>query len=258
MNTSNPTSAAQAEASSADTDAEPHQRPFTVALLDDDPACVQRFEHAITQHPDMRWLGAWGTISQTLEALRLEAPDVLLCDLHLPDGSGLEVLAFCAAHHPHTRVLVVTVLETEEYVLRSIEMGACGYVLKDSVPEQIITPILEVAQGGSPITPTVARYLLKKLNRTQESPHTAPNARSSDSSHTQSEDQALSTPLTQQERDILERMSQGSFAQELALQFNVDESTMQSHLQSIYQKFEIRSNAQALNEAKILQVLRKT
>jgi DNA-binding NarL/FixJ family response regulator len=97
--------------------------------------------------------------------LDLRKPDILLVDLGLPDLSGIEVIRHGSRTLPACETMVVTVFGDEEHVLASIEAGASGYLLKDASEDNFLSGIRELMAGGSPISPIIARRLLKRFRR---------------------------------------------------------------------------------------------
>jgi DNA-binding NarL/FixJ family response regulator len=132
-----------------------------VAVVEDDGACRTALAHALQAAPDMRvqWLAA--SRAEALERLDEDLPlDVLLLDLGLPDGSGLDVLAALRRRWPQAAAMVSTIFGDEAHVLGAIEAGAMGYLLKDLPPQAVLQEVRGLHAGGSPINPLVARKLL--------------------------------------------------------------------------------------------------
>ena len=132
-------------------------------IVEDDPTFLNRSVKIVAADPDFELVAAVRDGASARESLARGAPDVLLVDLGLPDMSGIEIIRETARRYPETDILVVTVFGDEAHVLASIEAGATGYLLKDSLPEEFIGFIKELRAGGSPISPVIARQLLKKL-----------------------------------------------------------------------------------------------
>src|SRR5438046_1488411 len=107
---------------------------ITVMLVEDDHAFLNRFRAIIAAAADLQLFGAVADCASARQAMSKAAPDVLLTDLGLPDGSGIEIIRDTARRYPATDIMVVTVFGDEEHVLAAIEAGATGYILKDSIP----------------------------------------------------------------------------------------------------------------------------
>ena len=137
--------------------------PIRVATVEDDAASRIALVAALNAAGDMRLLWAASARTEALAALArpdAEPPDVLLVDLGLPDGSGLEVIAAARRRWPACAPMVCTIFGDEEHVLAAIEAGAMGYLLKDATPEVVVQEVRSLHAGGSPINPLVARKLL--------------------------------------------------------------------------------------------------
>src|SRR5690606_11949909 len=98
------------------------------------------------------------------------APDVLVVDLRLPDGDGTDLIGQLAQTAPATSALVVTVLGDERHVVRALEAGAKGYLLKEATPEEFARAIRLVCEGGAPLSPMIARYVLKRFAGADKAP----------------------------------------------------------------------------------------
>src|SRR5690349_17763187 len=135
----------------------------TVMVVEDDPAFLKRFCGIIASDPDLELFAAVPDCASARQALHNAAPDVLLTDLGLPDGSSIDIIREASRRFPATDTVVITVFGDEQYVIAAIEAGATGYILKDSIPEQFVGLIKELRAGGSPISPVIARQLLKRF-----------------------------------------------------------------------------------------------
>ena len=135
---------------------EPPAGRATVLVVEDDDRTRERLARAVKGHERLALLDACASVAEATARLAREAPDVLLTDLGLPDGSGIDVIRRARAGNVRTQAMVVTVLGDEETVLRAIEAGATGYLLKDD-------EIVELLDGGSPISPSIARLLLRRV-----------------------------------------------------------------------------------------------
>ena len=136
-------------------------RAWQVLVVEDDEATREFFADAVRGDGGLALAGCVGTVAEAVAWL--DAPhedlDVLLVDIGLPDGSGLEVIRHALRRDPACEPLVISMFGDEENVLASIEAGAMGYIHKDSSPDDIAGVILEMKRGGSPISPMIARRM---------------------------------------------------------------------------------------------------
>lgn len=206
----------------------------TVMVVEDDPAFLTRFCGIVASDPEFELFAAVADLASARQAMSRAAPDVLLVDLGLPDGSGVELIRETARRYPGTEIMVITVFNDEDHVLASIEAGATGYILKDSMPEEFVGLIRQLRAGGSPISPMIARQLLKRFNPTVP----APQAR-------QTEDAALSA----RESEVLSLITKGFSFCEIARLLGVSPHTVTAHVKKIYQKLAVHSRGEAVYEA---------
>jgi DNA-binding NarL/FixJ family response regulator len=136
----------------------------TVALVEDDPGMRERLSHALASNPAVQLAHAAETCAGILEWLRGHQPDVLLVDLGLPDGSGIDVIRRCRDLAPRAEVMVITLFGDEANMIRAFEAGARGYLLKDGTEEDLSQHVLNLHAGGSPMSPIIARRLLVRMN----------------------------------------------------------------------------------------------
>ena len=204
--------------------------PVTVALVEDDDEARGRLVASIRADPSLRLVGEHRTGTEALAALESAAPDVFLVDLGLPDMSGLSVVRRIAERYPSCEILVVTIFGDEQTVLGALEAGARGYLLKGALQHDIAEDIRHLRNGGSPLSPVIARQVLKRLVPAQTSP-------------------AAETNLTRRESEILDAISRGFSYAETAGLLKVSPQTVHTHLKNIYKKLAVHSKTEAVFEA---------
>lgn len=208
-----------------------------VALVEDDPLFRDAITMAIDGAADMLLTGSAATRDQGLLMLHGPAADVLLVDLGLPDGSGIDVIAVAQTLWPRCNVMVATTFGDEAHVLQSIEAGASGYLLKDSSPARMLEEIRTLHAGGSPISPLIARQVLKRFRgRVEAAAPLAPN-----------DDR---TALSARERQTLEYVTKGFTYDEVAKLLGISRHTVQTFVRRIYAKLEVSTKVEAIYEAR--------
>ncbi len=225
--------------------------PIRVGLVEDDAKTRAILERAISAQPDMRLVLQAVSREQALALLPRQAVDVLLVDLGLPDGSGLDVITAARQQWPECSVLVSTIFGDEMHVLPSIEAGAMGYLLKDSSDPGLVDEIRSVHAGGSPISPMVARKILARaaLRQVPREPGApAPSARAMDAPQL-ARDPKPTVTLSPREQEVLLRVSKGFTAEETAAALGISHSTVLTFVRRIYAKLEVNSRAEAIIEA---------
>jgi DNA-binding NarL/FixJ family response regulator len=213
----------------------------TVLVVEDDHRTRDRLGRAVAAHERLVLLGACGTVAEATARLAEGAPDVLLTDLGLPDGSGIDVIRQARAASAHTQAMVVTVFGDEETVLQAIEAGATGYLLKDCTPRAIGDAIVELLEGGSPISPPIARLLLRRVaSGALAAPEHAPAPAGADPGR---------SLLTPREHEVLNLVAKGFSFPEIARLLVVSPHTVTAHVRHIYEKLEVGSRGEAVFEA---------
>ena len=208
-----------------------------VLIVEDDAVTRKALYLAVEAVPALKLLAEFDSVKPALDWLESNTADVLLTDLGLPDGSGLEIIHACAKRHPATDIMVVTMSSDEENVLACIEAGAAGYVLKDAGRMDIARAILDLRDGGAPMSPAIARMVLAKVRdgkKTTSSAHAPSNA---------------PTSLTKREAAILDLIAQGDSYGEVAKVLSVSVGTVQTHIKNIYGKLSVHSRGEAVFEA---------
>jgi DNA-binding NarL/FixJ family response regulator len=235
-------------------------KPCAVLVVEDDVRARDAFERNVRAQPGLRWLAGLGTVSEALAwlAAATEAPDVLLADLGLPDGSGLDVIRATVARFPCCDPLVISVHGDAASVLASIEAGAVGYLYKDAPPADIARTILDVKAGASPISPMIARCVLTKFRSLSLAATTA-GARGG--ATLSSRGPLPSKPegpgfLSAREQEVLDLIARGFSYAEIARLKNLSVNTVQTHIKNLYGKLAVHSKNEAVFEATRLGLLR--
>jgi two-component system response regulator DevR len=196
-----------------------------VAVVDDHAVVRAGIAALLARFPEFRMVGEAATAHEGVAlALRL-APDVVVMDVRLPDGSGVEACREIRAERPECRVVMLTSYPDEEAVVASIMAGAAGYLLKDAQPDTLVAALRTVHRGGSLLDPQVASSVLGRLRGTVPA------------------DPWLS--LTPQEREVLERITQGETNRQIGLGMHLSEKTIKHYVSSILDKIGVDNRAAA-------------
>ena len=222
-------------------DARASDLPIRVVVVEDDPQFRTAFVAAIQAAPDLALTGVATLRAEALQLLQGPAAEVLLVDLGLPDGSGIDVIRAAQQAWPGCEVVVTTAFADEAHVMQAIEAGACGYLLKDSGPENIVDEIRSLHRGGSPISPLIARRVLQRLRSPAPPPSPA------------AVPQGQSAPggLSARETQVLELVAKGFAYDEIATRMAVSRHTVLTFVRRIYAKLEVSSKVEAVNEARL-------
>ena len=208
---------------------------WRVVLLEDDRDARLFFEDSIRAHPLLSLSASFETLHAAQDWFRTHSADVLLTDLALPDGNGLQLIEQVATTQPTCEVLVVSVFGDEENVLACVEAGAVGYIQKDAAPADVAQTIVDLKRGASPISPMIARKILERLRRAPGKPPT-PSANAE-------------VALSPSESEVLELISRGYAYAEIARLRGVTIHTVQTHVKNLYAKLAVHSRSEAVFEA---------
>lgn len=221
------------------------QESALVLLVEDDAVTRRMLSLSIEKEPSLQLLAALDSRQTALTWLEKEPVDILVVDLGLPDGSGIDVIRHCTKYRPAAHIMVITTSSDEDNVIASIEAGASGYVLKDAGQLDIVRGIRELQEGGSPISPSIARKLLAKMR----------SDKTSDGAAEVIDDGKPIVALTKRESMILDLIARGDTYGEVARQLSLSVGTVQTHIKNIYDKLSVHSRGEAVFEANRLGLL---
>ena len=207
-------------------------------LIEDDPSILHFVQQTLLLRPHWRLLGQAGSLAEARRhALTAEA-NVFLVDLGLPDGRGEEALRLLARHQPDAELLVFTVFGEESRLVGALEAGATGYVLKGCTSEELIAAIEQIRDGGAPISPLLARLLLKQFRAVRDSlPELAPD------------DPVEAVLLSDRETEVLKLVAKGYVNKEIAQKLFISPATVSTHIKNLYRKLSVHSRVQVVRAA---------
>lgn len=224
---------------------------FTVLIVEDDAQMREFFAGSVARNDQLSLLAAVATVVEARACLDnpSQRVDVLLTDLGLPDGNGLDVIRHARLRHPECEALVISMFGDEDNVMASIEAGALGYIHKDTTPEDVAQTILDMKAGASPISPMIARRVLAKYRALQVPPPatSVPDAGPDAMPSTPSGEEKVQ--LSGREQEVLELIARGFSYAEIARLKAVSVHTVQTHIKNLYSKLAVHSKSEAVYEA---------
>ena len=220
-----------------------------VLIVEDDPQTMDFFALSVGKSSELALAGCANSVAQAKTFLSdtSNRVDVLLTDLGLPDGSGLDVIRYARQQHPGCEALVISMFGDEDNVLASIEAGALGYIHKDATPDDIALTITEMKLGASPISPMIARKVLRRYMHAiqpQQSKEYTPCG-----SDAQRPADASTPSLSPREQGVLDLVARGFSYAEIARLQGVSVHTVQTHIKNLYAKLSVHSKNEAVFEA---------
>src|SRR6202012_604869 len=203
-----------------------------VLLIDDHTLFRQGIRTLMASESDMEIAGEAATAADAVTAASALRPDVVLMDIGMPGMSSFEATRQIRKEHPEIRVLFLSMYDDEDYLAECVEIGANGYVLKDSPADQLITAIREVYRGGSYLSPRLLTKLVDGFRNGNGSTL-----------------QPRFGTLTKREREILKLLAEGKSVKEIATEFDLSVKTVEAHKFNLMRKLDIHNKAQLVQYA---------
>lgn len=197
--------------------------PIRILLVDDHPMVREGLRARLSSVPRLQVVGEAGDAAEALRQLELSLPDVVLQDVGLKDGNGIDLVQAMLARQPTLRVLMFSMYDNPEYVQRALQAGARGYVLKETPAEEVLAAIDAVVAGGTFLSPAVSRRLFRG--------------------------QAPRPMLTPRESQILSALGRGESSKQIAQAMHLSVRTVEAHRQSIKRKLGIEGQAELIKYA---------
>src|SRR6266850_4739350 len=177
-----------------------------------------------------RCIGSYYSMEAALARINDDIPDVILTDIGLPGMSGIQGIEILHRQFPEVPILALTIYDNDQNIFEALCAGASGYLLKNTAPARLLESIKEVVEGGSPMSPEVARRVVK-LFREFRPPESA------------------SYHLTSQETELLKLLIEGHYKKTAAREMGISTNTVSFHLKNIYTKLQVHSKTEAVAKA---------
>lgn len=201
-----------------------------IALVEDSRRTREGLAALIAGTPGLELGGQWSSMEQALAGIGAAVPDVLLTDIGLPGMSGIDGVQRLRERFPNLRMLILSVHGDDDHVFEAICAGACGYLLKDTPPHQLLDALVQAHGGGAPMSPSIARRVLTMFQRF------APP-------------RGVEHDLTDRELDVLKELSDGLGYKQIAAALGMSLDTVRFHLRNIYGKLHVHSKSEAVMAA---------
>ncbi len=205
-----------------------------IAIFDDNKNIRESISMLLNIVPEFEMVGSFPHVLDCIEDVKGCMPDVVLMDIEMPGMTGIEAVRRIKKEFPQVQVLMQTVFEDDDRVFDSICAGASGYILKNFLNTKLIDSIRELQFGGSPMSPSIARKVLTKMQQIPE--HVRPGG-------------APDYHLTAREKEVLACIVNGLAYKMIADQLNISYETVRSHVKKIYEKLHVASLTEAVSKA---------
>ena len=205
-----------------------------VAIVEDDSRLRHSLEQILAEAAGCRFVGSFATVADAVRGLPPLEPDVILMDINLPDGTGVDCVAAIAAQLPDTQILMLTAYQDPETTFRAITAGARGYLVKPVKSARLVEAIREIREGGVPMSRSIARKVIEAFSRI----NAGLRAASPNPHRDQAEGEMALAP---RERQVLELLVTGCSYKEAAAQLGISTSTVGVYVGRIYEKLHVSS-----------------
>ena len=222
-------------------------QPLRVVLVEEDAHMRSVVGQELGLDPRTTLVATAGNLREGKNLITSYAFDVMLLDLNLRDGMSFDLLKFMKMHRPAAEAIVISVMDDEQHAITAFDLGASGYIVKNSWFGNFAQAVLQVANGGAFISPSLARRLIKKLT---QAPHSE-----FQNGHNQVIPLHGNGVLSYREREILELVAEGCTSAAIAMRINISGQTVTTHIKNIYRKLQVHTRAQAVSSAKNMGLL---
>jgi DNA-binding NarL/FixJ family response regulator len=202
-----------------------------IAIFDDHRHRRDALKLMISLRTDMICTGDYANCNNLVADLRDNVPDVVLMDIDMPGINGIEGVKLLQQHYPATLIIMQTVFEEEDKIFNSLLAGAHGYILKNAPNDKMIEGILDVVNGGAPMTPSIARQVLTYFNK-------RPNKATKEEFN-----------LSKREMELLDLLVKGYSHKMIAAELFISINTVNNHIKKIYEKLHVHSVSEAVSTA---------
>lgn len=202
-----------------------------VVIVEDAPAVREAIALLLKSSSGFQCTGAYGSAEDALRVLRAEAPDVLLLDIQLPGILGSDAARVFHERFPSLPILMFTVFEDENLVFESLCNGAIGYLLKSTHPARLLEAIRDAMDGGAPMSPAIARKVVRAFREGQIAARPSPHS------------------LTSQEVRLLSLLAEGHSYASAGAELDISINTVRNYIRSIYDKLHVHSKSAAVGKA---------
>ncbi len=205
-----------------------------IAIFDDNKNIRESIAMLLSTVPDLLVVGTFSHVLDCLDDVKECKPDIVLMDIEMPGMTGIEAVKMIKKELPHIQILMQTVFEDDDRVFDSICAGASGYILKNHINTRLLDSIQELQYGGSPMSPSIARKVLNKLQQIPQhvNPGEAPDYR-----------------LTPREKEVLGCLVKGLSYKMIGADLNISYETVRSHVKKIYEKLHVASLTEVVAKA---------
>ncbi|WP_298136882.1 response regulator transcription factor [Flavobacterium sp.] len=201
---------------------------ITICIIEDIIDIQKGLKAIIENDNRFNLLNCFDNAEDAIELIPSLQPNVVITDINLPNKSGIDCVHEIKQVFQDIQFIMFTIYEDNDQVFEALKAGASGYILKNTSPNKIVESILELYEGGSPMSPKIARKVLSSFNQNISNP--------------------VNQLITKREQEVLELLSKGFLYKEIADKLNISLSTVKRHLNHIYTKLQVQNKTEAVNK----------
>ena len=203
---------------------------ITICIIEDIFEIQQGLQNIFEKDNRLEFLKSFGNAEDAIIEIPGLCPDIVVTDINLPEKNGIEAIIELKEVLPETQFIMFTIYENNDLIFDALKAGASGYILKSTSPEKIIESVIDLYEGGSPMSPTIARKVLSAFSKNEKYI-----------------DQSVYQLISKREQEVLDLLSKGYLYKEIADKLNISMSTVKRHLNHIYVKLHVQNKTEALN-----------
>lgn len=201
---------------------------ISICIIEDIPEIQKGLEHIIGSDDRFILLRSFSNAEDAIRDLPELVPNIVIADINLPGKSGIECIQTIKTIVPAIQFIMFTIYDDNDQVFEAIKAGANGYILKNTPPEKIIESLIDLSEGGSPMTAKIARKVIANMQKNDNSSYI--------------------DELTQRENEVLGLLSKGFLYKEIADKLSIATSTVKRHVSHIYQRLQVQNKTEAINK----------
>lgn len=195
-----------------------------VGIIEDNEYMREGWETFIEHEEDLSVIGSFGSCEEAFESDAINRVDLMIMDIGLPGMSGIEGVKYMREHHPDTNIIMATIHDDDDHIFDALKAGAVGYLMKKVTPDEMVEAIRNAHEGGSPITPNIARKIISTFQQAAD----------------------MEEELSEREIQILKQLSTGRSYAAIGKEIYLSVDGVRHHIRNIYQKLEVHSRSEAI------------
>jgi DNA-binding NarL/FixJ family response regulator len=201
---------------------------ISVSIVEDIPEVRQTIEKYIQQSEHFVFEKAYSNSELAIKDLETQTPDIMIMDINLPGMNGIDCITEIRKKNTSTQFLIFTVFEDDEKIFDALKAGAMGYLLKRTPKEQLLESLLDLHNGGSPMSTSIARKVIQSFSKVSTSNY--------------------ENAISKKEREVIELLAKGFLYKEIGDKLGISLNTVKQHLHNIYKKLQVDNKTEAINK----------